>query len=153
MRGWHARGWKGSKIGRYANIFVRGAKIAGKPMLWLPLPTAPKRIAGQTPSPKLYRANIGPLVPIKGKAGRPLLAGDSLRAVEGRSATVGQLKTGAKHAVERAAGRRGKKTVKVPIFVGIASVNIPARIDMDAIFARVREQLPNLYAARLKAQK
>jgi hypothetical protein len=152
IRGWHARGWKGAKAGRWANIHVRGATMSGKPLLWIPLPTAPARIAGKAPSPKLYIENIGPLVKLKGTR-RPLLAGDSLRAISGRHATVAQLKTGAKHAQARASGGKGRKTVKVPMFVGVASTHVPGRVNMDAIFARVRERLPDLFVARLKAQK
>ena len=66
IRGWHARAFKRSKIGRYANIFARGGTIHGKPLLWLPLPTAPRRIAGQMPTPTLYEKDIGPLVRLRG---------------------------------------------------------------------------------------
>ena len=141
IRGFHARGWKGSRIGRYANIFARGGTIHGKPFLWIPLPTAPRRIAGQSPTPKLYTENIGPLVSLRGSR-RPILAGRSMRAVEGRRATVAQLKTGARR---EAAGRH---TVIVPMFVGVRSVRIPKMVDMDAIFSRVTAQLPQLFRDR-----
>jgi len=147
IRGFHARGWKGSRIGRYANIFARGGTITGKPLLWVPLPTAPLRIAGQATTPKLFIENIGPLVKLHGTR-RPLLAGQSLRAVEGRRATVGQLKTGARNAQARRAGGKGRHTVAVPMFVGVPSVKIPKLVDMDAIFARVSQQLPKLFEAR-----
>lgn len=152
IRGWHAKGWRGTKGIPYANIFARGATITGKPLLWIPLPTAPAKIDGKHPTPKLFIENIGPLTRLKGTR-RPLLAGDSLRAIEGRHATVGQLKTGARHVKERASGGRGRKTVKVPMFVGVARVRIPARVDMTRIFADVQRRLPDLFVARLKAQK
>jgi hypothetical protein len=141
IRGFHARGWRGSKIGRYANIFARGGTITGKPLLWVPLPTAPKRIAGQAPTPKLFIENIGPLVSLHGTR-RPILAGRSMRAVQGRRATVAQLQTGARR---QAAGRH---TEIVPMFVGVRSVRIRKMVDMDPIFARVTAQLPELFRAR-----
>lgn len=150
IRGWHARAFKRSKIGRYANIFARGGTIHGKPLLWLPLPTAPRRIAGQMPTPTLYEKEIGPLVRLRGAHGPPMLGGQSLRAVEGRRATVAQLKNGARNARERAAGRKGRNTVTVPMFIGLPSVRIPKKLNMDAIFTRVRNDLPKLFDARLR---
>lgn len=152
IRGWHAKGWRGTRGIPYANIFARGGTIKGKPLLWIPLPTAPVKIDGKHPTPKLFIQNIGPLTRLKGTR-RPLLAGDSLRGIEGRHATVGQLKTGARHVKERASGGRGRKTVKVPMFVGVASARIPARVNMTRIFADVQRQLPDLFVERLKAQK
>ncbi len=149
IRGWHARAFKRSRIGHYANIFARGGTIHGKPLLWIPLPTAPKRIAGQRPTPRLYVKEIGPLVRLHGH-GAPLLGGQSLRAVEGRSATVAQLKTGARNAHNRAAGGKGRATVTVPMFVGLPSVRIPRKLNMDAIFGRVRQDLPALFRQRMQ---
>ena len=148
IRGWHARGFKRSKIGRYANIFARGGTITGHPTLWIPLDTAPAKIAGQAPTPALYFKEIGPLVKLRGTHGRPLLAGKSLRAISGKRATVAQLKTGQRHAAARAEGGKGRNTVNVPMFVGVASVRIPKRLNMDAIFARVQAELPRLFEER-----
>jgi len=142
LRGWHARGWKGSRIGRYANIFARGGTITGKPLLWVPLPTAPRRIKGQSPTPKLYNAEIGPLIALRGTR-RPILAGRAARAIQGRPATVAQLKTGARRQ------DAGRKTAIVPIFVGVRSVKIAKRVDMDPIFARVQAEIPKLFHERM----
>ena len=150
IRGWHARAFKRSRIGRYANIFARGGTIHAKPLLWLPLPTAPKRIAGQRPTPALFVKEIGPLVRMAGH-GPPMLGGQSLRAIQGRSATVAQLKTGARHADTQASGGKNKKraTVTVPMFIGLPSVKIPRKLNMDTIFNRVLQDLPKLFEARM----
>lgn len=149
IRGWHARGWRQSRIGRYANIFAHGGTIhARRGLLWIPLPTAPRLTGGRHLTPAIYAAEIGPLVSLRG-ARRPILAGRSLRAVFGRRATVAQLKTGARNAAARRAGGKGRRTVLVPIFVGVTSVHIEKRVDADGIFARVNARLPDLYAARL----
>src|SRR5678815_2039787 len=101
IRGWHARGWKNSRLGRYANIFAHGGTIhARRGLLWIPLPTAPKLTGGRHLTPAIYAKEIGPLISLRG-ARRPLLAGQSLRAVVGRRATVAQLKTGALNAAVR----------------------------------------------------
>jgi len=149
IRGWHARGWKRSRIGRWANIHARGGTITGHPTLWIPLDTAPKTIDGQATTPALYFQKIGPLVKLKGTHGKPLLAGKSLRPISGRRATVAQLKTGHRHAQTRLEGGKGRATHTVPMVVGVASVRIPKRLNMDAIFARVRAQLPQLFQQRM----
>lgn len=146
VRGWHARAWKGSRIGRYANIFARGGTIRGKPLLWVPLPTAPKRIGGMPPTPKLYFDNIGPLVRLHGTR-RPILAGRSAREIRGRRATVAQLQTGQRRLAA------GRKTAIVPMFVGVPSVKIPRRVNMDVIFARVQAALPALFRQQMEAQR
>ncbi len=151
IKGWHARGWKGSPLGFYANIFARGGTIHGKPLLWIPLPTAPAKIAGQRTTPALYVANIGPLHSIRRAGGRPLLAGESLRPVLGRRATVAQLRTGARNAQARRAGGRGRRVVAVPMFVGVSSVRIDKRVDIDGIFKRTEQLLPRLFEERLRA--
>jgi hypothetical protein len=147
IRGFHARGWRGSQIGRYANLFARGGTIRGKPLLWIPTPSAPLKIAGQPTTPRSYIANVGPLVSFKGRK-HPILAGQSLRAVEGRRATVGQLKTGARNAQARSSGGKGRQTVAVPMFIGVPSVTIPKRVDMNQIFNRVSQELPKFFEQR-----
>lgn len=149
IRGWHARGWKNSRLGRYANIFAHGGTIHAKGgLLWIPLPTAPRLTGGRHLTPAIYAAEIGPLVSLRG-ARRPILAGQSLRSVVGRRASVAQLKTGARNAAARRAGAKGRRTVLVPVFVGVTSVHIEKRVNIDGIFARVNAKLPELYAARL----
>ncbi len=149
LRGWHARGWGHSRIGRYANIFAHGGTIHGKGgLLWIPLPTAPKLAGGRHLTPAIYAAEIGPLVSLRGTR-RPLLAGQSLRAVVGRRASVAQLKTGARNAAARKAGGKGRRTVLVPIFVGLSSVHIEKRVDIEGVFRRWNARIPELYQARL----
>jgi hypothetical protein len=155
IRGWHARGWRNSRIGRYANIFAHGGTIVGRPLLWIPLPTAPKLAGGRHLTPALYVKEIGPLISMRGTR-RPILAGQALRAVVGRRATVAQLRTGALNAAVRGgkasflrAGRKGRRTVLVPIFVGVSSAHIDRRVNIDGVFARVNAQLPEMFAARM----
>lgn len=156
IRGWHARAWKGSTLGRYANIFARGGTIHGKPLLWIPLPTAPRLTGHRALTPEIYVREIGPLTSLRVRGRAPLLAGDALRAVVGRRATVAQLKTGAVNAAVRSgkasfiSGRgRGRRTVKVPIFVGVPSATIPQKVDIASVFTRAQARLPSLFKARI----
>lgn len=143
LRGTHRRG--------FANIFERGGTIRPKKrsLIWIPLRTAPRRIAGKRPTPRLYQQHIGPLVSINNPGKAPLLAGKSLRAITGR-ATVSQLKTGARHAASRRTGGPGRRTVTVPMFVGVPQARIGARLHITPLFALAAARLPGLYDKRLK---
>lgn len=160
LRGWHARGWRHSRIGRYANIFAHGGTISAKGggLLWIPLPTAPRITGGRRLTPAIYNDEIGPLVRMR-RTRRPILAGHSLQAIRGRQATVAQMRTGARNAAlrknsessvpNRFVGRKGRRTVLVPMFVGVSSVTIDKRVDIDGVFRRWNARLPDLYAKRL----
>lgn len=148
LRGWHARGWAHSRIGRYANIFARGGTIRGRPLLWIPLPTAPKVTGGRRLTPAIFEHEIGPLISMR-RTRRPILAAQSLRPGNGRQLTASSLKTGARNAASRRAGGKGRRTYLVPIFVGVSAAHIDKRVDIDGIFARWNARLPELYADRL----
>lgn len=137
----------------YANVFERGATITGRPWLWIPLPSAPK-LGRRRLTPSLYFQHIGPLHIIRRPGRAPLLAGDALRSpAPGRPASTAALRTGAKNAKPRPQGsRRARKTVSVPIFVGVSVVHIASRLHVSEIYAQVRRQLPELYRKNLADQ-
>lgn len=146
MRGQHRLG--------YANIFERGGRIGGKPLLWIPLPTAPKKINGKPTTAGEFVRSVGPLHSINRPGRAPLLAGYVMNATRGRAVTVGQLRTGQRNTRRRQAraafgGRLGKRPVSVPLFVGISSVKIRDRLDISRVYDQARRDLPNLYAKRL----
>jgi hypothetical protein len=146
MRGQH-------RIG-YANVFERGARISGKPLLWIPLPTAPAKINGRPTTAGLYVRSVGPLHSINRPGRPPLLAGYAMRATPGRPVTVAQLRTGQRNSRRRQAraafgGRLGARPVSVPLFVGLPAVHIRDRLNISAIYDRARQDLPNLYVKRL----
>lgn len=137
----------------FANVFERGARISGRPLLWIPLPSAP-RLGKRRITPKLYFQSIGPLHLIRRPGRPPLLAGDALRApASGRPVSAGALRTGARNNRPRAEGaRRRRKTVSVPIFVGVQAVHIASRMNVSEVYDEVRKQLPDLYRKNLAAQ-
>lgn len=146
MRGQHRLG--------YANVFERGSRIGGKPLLWIPLPTAPAKINGRPTTAGLYVHSVGPLHSINRPGRPPLLAGYAMRATPGRAVTVAQLRTGQRNTRRRQAraafgGRLGARPVSVPLFVGLPAVKIRDRLNISAIYERARRDLPNLYAKRL----
>lgn len=144
MRGRH-------RIG-YANIFERGGTIRGKPLLWVPLPSAPKKINGRPTTARAFVASVGPLHSINRPGRAPLLAGYAMSA--GGRKTVAQLRTGQRNSRRRQAraafgGRIGKAPVSVPLFVGLSAVRIRDRLNVSAVYEQGRRDLPGLYVKRL----
>lgn len=128
----------------YAGVFEEGATIRGKPTLWVALPTAPQRVAREQMTPKVFAARIGPLFELKRVGKLPLLMA---------RAKIGGGKSKGKITVPRlrAARTSNKGTRAVPIFVGLPSVSIRRRLNIRAIVARARDQLPAIFAAKFKA--
>lgn len=138
----------------FANVFERGGRIAGKPLLWVPLPSAPKRIDGERTTARLYVLKIGPLHSINRPGRPPLLAGYAMRGNTGRAFTPGQLRTGQRNARRNQAraafgGRRGKRPVSVPLFVGLRAAQIRDRLNVSAVYDRGRADLPRFYFKHL----
>lgn len=135
----------------YANVFERGATITGRPLLWIPLPTAPK-LGRRRLTPRLYFQNIGPLHLIKRPGRAPLLAGDAVRVpARGAAVSASSLRTGAKRAAQNKSRRRRLKVNSVPIFVGVPAVRIAQRLNVSEVYADVRRMLPELYRKNLAA--
>lgn len=141
----------------YAGVFEEGATISGSPYLWVPLPTAPKRIGRQKITPKLYSEHVGKLVFIRRSGGRPLLAGRLNARSGGRGkVTIAQLRRGERDARRAAAtsafgGNASRlKTTIVPLFVGLPSVKIRGRFGLQAIFDNARARLAAAYFRNLR---
>lgn len=139
----------------YANIFERGGVIRGKPLLWIPLPSAPKRIDGKKTTAAAYVRSIGPLHSINRPGRAPLLAGYAMRPTPGRRLTPSQLRTGQRNARRRQArsafgGQLGRAPVSVPLFIGLPVVRIRDRLDVSAVYDKARRNLPDVYYAELR---
>lgn len=113
------------KIG-YSQIFEEGGSIAGRPLLWLPLPSAPKTIGRNRTTPSLYVKRVGPLFPIYRTGHRPLLAA--------------RLDTG------RRGAHGGRERKMVPLFVGISTVTLRDRFSIREIAEKAADRLPELFA-------
>jgi hypothetical protein len=131
------------------NIFERGGTIHAKhTWLYVPLPWAPQTIGRRRATPALYEAQIGPLFRVERPGQGPLLMGQATRRTAGK-VSVGVLKTGARNAAARKSGGKGRKTVAVPVFVGIKTAKVKDRLDIDSIYREARQELPKYYFARM----
>ena len=97
----------------FLSVFENGARIGGKPYLWLPLPDIPQKIGSQPMRPALFIAKFGPLVSAK-HSSVPLLLGQIATLQSGR---IGK-KTARKFRNARGAPNKAW----VPVFIGISTV-------------------------------
>lgn len=129
---------KGTHRIGFINIFETGGTIHGRPLLWIPLKSAPAKIGGKRITPRLYISQVGPLISIQRPGKPPLLAGQALRApAAGRPASLTTLKTGAR----RAASRRGRRPIAVPLFVGARQTRIPKRLNVSPVYDKARAEM------------
>lgn len=103
----------------YAEVFERGAKIRGNPLLWIPVGKAAR---GPRISPKGYAVRVSPLVSVNRPGKPPLLAEKSRPGTRGEVVFIGidavsiRKKFDIIGSVKRAAARLGEfylKNVKV----------------------------------------
>ena len=106
----------------YASIFETGGTIRGKPLLWLPIEAnLPSRGPRFHWTPKRYISQIGRLASAN-HGGRPLLV------------TVPP---------------HGSRRRPVPVFVGVDSVDIRKRFDIETIIQKVVNEIPALFEKHL----
>lgn len=131
----------------FADVFEAGARIRGKPLLWVPLSSTPKKIGRKKLTPKRFVREVGRLYSIT-NASRPLLgAAISVGAREKNSdnirVTLAKLKRGA---AARKSGTSGVAVRTVPLFVGVPAVSIRRRFGISEIIDAAVRDLPRMYA-------
>lgn len=135
----------------FANVFERGASIRGNPLLWIPLPSAPAKIAGKRTTVKALWDAVGGLHLIKRPGKPPLLAGRATRAPSaGRAITIGSLRTGNRRRGGQTRTGKRMRTVSVPLFVGVRAARIASRFDVSRAYDVARRQLGELYLQRFR---
>lgn len=107
----------------YAGVFEKGAVIKGKPVMWLPLPHIPKKMGGRRTTPESYAKRFGKMITITSPKGHQIILG-------------------------RRSRRKGAQLE--PIFVGLTVVTIRKKFDLDGVFTREANRIPQRYANNLK---
>ncbi len=125
----------------YAFVFEEGARISGKPLLWLPLPNVQERYRGKAMTPRFYSQAIGPLHSLRNTK-KPLLAGYVTANSNRTRLTVAKLRAG-----HRAPAAR---RVSVPVFIGVPIVNVRKHFDLRRTFDAVSAQVPDLLMAHME---
>lgn len=131
------------KIG-YADVFEKGLRIGGRPMLWLPLATTAKRFNRARLTPAIVAQRLGELFSINRPGQPPLLAARVAGRLSGSSQTFspGQVNRGSR----LGAGNLGI----VPLFVGVPSVQEKQRTHLIKVFAAAADSLAERFAAHFK---
>jgi len=128
----------------YADVFETGAVIAGKPYLWLPLPTVPPGPGRPHMTPKQYVENVGPLVTMH-RAGKPPMLGARVAISAPRPQPFGRFVS--RRILRRGISTRrgGQPTQVIPLFVGVPAVNIPKKFDVHAAVVDAFGHLDDFY--------
>jgi hypothetical protein len=129
----------------YAGVFEDGATITGKPLMWLPTPSAPKRIGRNTPmTPENYNLNIGDLQSMTSAKGTPLLVAQVRMPRATAAPSIRALKRGI-------AGTRGEIRT-VPMFVGIKKAQQKERLNIREMCEAISKTIPQRYAAKFRSE-
>jgi hypothetical protein len=129
----------------YADVFEKGATIAGKQWLWLPLPSVPPIAGRPHMTPKQYIQNVGRLV-LMWRPGKPPMLG--ARVSFGSAPSPGQRVTRQRLRRGIAFGR-GQQFQTIALFVGVPAITIPPKFDVDGIIKQVASEA-NIEKAYLK---
>lgn len=120
----------------FLSVFQNGARISGKPYLWLPLPDIPQKVGSSPMRPALFIAKYGPLKSAR-HSSVPLLLGQIAVPDSGR---IG------KKTIAKFRRARGAKNVAwVPVFVGISTVQLRKRLNYTAILRAGQQFLLERY--------
>lgn len=114
---------------KYFNIFAEGGTIKGhRGLMWISLPTIPRMSGGRRMTPRLFEQTVGPLQYFRRPGGRPLLMARALRKSRvGKRVALSTLRRGA------TAAKQGRTTNWVPAFVGIPSLTLRRRVNIDPV--------------------
>jgi hypothetical protein len=124
----------------YAGVFEKGGTVAGKPLLWLPLPDAPRGRGGKKIPAGEYRKFVGwPLYSIKRPGKTPLL-GANIRQTSKRSKgiSLSMLKRG------RNPGGRGVERL-VPLYFGVPRIQIEKKFSVEGAAKAAFASYPTYY--------
>jgi Family of unknown function (DUF6441) len=131
----------------YAGIFEDGGRIAGQPLLWVPLDSTPKKIGRNRMTAANFGRLIGPLTSLSSRTGTPLL-GAPVRLSRTQAASD-------RPKITLAALRRGKSGTgilrTVPMFVGIRVANMRKQLNIRQICERAQSRIPAIYASKFRA--
>ena len=131
----------------YSEIFEDGAKIRGKPKLWVPMKGVAKRVAGEKMTPRLFERKVGPLFSMPSKNPRVALLAANL-AVSKTAAKKGKRYRRTMPALRKGAAGQGIIRA-VPVFTGVDAVQIGQKIKIRPAIFEAADKIPALYLKHL----
>lgn len=129
----------------YAEVFESGARIKGKPTMWIPMSGIPKKVRGEKMTPERFVGDIGRLFARRAKGGKTILWANM--RVPKKEAAAGPPYNIRIAALRRASQPATNRTteVSVPVFVGVNTVQMKKRFNIKSIIASEMDALPSLY--------
>lgn len=143
----------------YAGVFEKGATIKGSPLLWVPLPSTPRRVGGRRLTAGNYRELVGSDLFMIRRPGRPPLLAANVNGNAGKTAkavTPAQLRRGARAArrsdANAAFGGNARRfqTRALPLFIGLPRVQLRARFNLAETFRQASGQLASAFTRNLR---
>ena len=131
----------------YTGIYETGGSIPGSPLLWLPLPTIPKKIGRRRMTPKLFIQEIGRLRLVRPPGKKPLLVADIRQTGKQGGASASKFTAAA---LTRGIFRSKGKARTVPCFVGLTAVQVRKRISIGRVVQKAAGELGALIGANVK---
>ncbi|MDK1386378.1 DUF6441 family protein [Sinorhizobium sp. 8-89] len=130
----------------YADIFESGGTIRGKPQLWLPLTSTPKKIGRYRMTAERFSTEIGPLRLVKHAGRKPLLfAKMAVTEKQAAAADVGKVTV-----AKLRKGAAGSGVIRaVPLFVGVNSVKLRDRFSINEVVDRAVDRMGEIFVERL----
>lgn len=117
----------------YAGIFEKGGVVRGKPILWVPLSSMPKKIAGKRPSPR----SMGQHLIYVDRGGQPPLL-------------VGKPPSGFRKGRTKASRgfhARYAESKFAPLFIGLTSAHIRKRFSLQRLFETLAARIESYIIA------
>jgi hypothetical protein len=135
----------------YSWVFEKGATIRGARLLWIPMPNVPKMFGRSKVTPKQLSEMGVTLVGSHNPGKFPMLFA-RLNLPKGKASQFAKGKSPTLSASEVKFGSKAGKTAeaRVPLFIGVASVNIKARFHILSLCDKAFQDLPGRYFAVLK---
>ncbi|MGR3593103.1 MAG: DUF6441 family protein [Limimaricola soesokkakensis] len=131
----------------YAWVFEEGAKISGKPLLWIPLPHVAKKIGRKKLTPKSYPGELQSV----NRPGKPPLLMAQVRVSK---AAARRSKAPKLTAAAMKRGTSGSGLLRsVPVFVGVDVVKLGRKFDVSGVTAKAAADLGRLYMKHLEVDE
>jgi hypothetical protein len=133
------------KIG-YADVFEKGMRIAGRPLLWIPLATTARKFGGKRLTPSLIASRFGDLISINRPGHPPLLAAKVAGRISARTQQFGG------GSINRASKAGARNVTLQPLFVGVPSVKESQRTHLIKVFETAAKSLATRFASHFKGE-
>lgn len=132
----------------YSEVFESGATIRGKPFMWVPLSSTPKKVGRQRMTAERFATSVGDLFTLRRGNKPPLLV--ARMRISKREAQAGPPYKIRLSALSRGSQQGRGVVVSVPVFVGVSTVTIRKKFNVRAAVAAAVDDLPQLYLRFLK---